>query len=148
MIDEDSLYQELTPLCGGLGLSLVDCRFQQIKAGYTCQIILYKDGGVGTDDCAKVYRIIQPRLEILANSQDIHLEVSSPGTDRKIRLPREYAVFMGKGFTVVLRNGHTVSGVLDAHDESSISLRTKGEAVRISLSDIAKSKLDYTQEVR
>lgn len=148
MIDEDSLYQELIPLCAGLGLSLVDCRFQQIKAGYTCQIILYKDSGVSTEDCARIYRVLQPRLEILTNSQDIHLEVSSPGTDRKIRLPREYALFMGKGFAVVLRNGQERGGVLVARDDESISLQSKGGVVRIPLSDIAKSKLDYTQEVR
>jgi ribosome maturation factor RimP len=148
MIDEDSLYQELTPLCAGLGLILVDCRFQQIKAGYTCQVILYKNAGVSTEDCARVYRLLQPRLEILTNSQDIHLEVGSPGTDRKIRLPREYQIFMGKGFQVVLRNGQTRSGVLTASDDESITLRTKEGIQSISLSDIAKSKLDYTQEVR
>ena len=148
MIDEDSLYQELTPLCGSLGLTLLDCRFQQIKAGYTCQIILYKANGVGTDDCARVYRLLQPRLEVLTNSQDVHLEVSSPGTDRKIRLPREYQVFLGKGLVAVLRNGQARAGLLMAADDESISLQTPQGVQRIPLSDIAKSKLDYTQEVK
>ncbi len=148
MIDEDSLYHELTPLCAGLGLTLVDCRFQQIKTGFTCQIILYKASGLATDDCARVYRTMQPRLEILTNSQDIHLEVSSPGTDRKIRLPREYPIFMGKGLLVVLRNGQTLAGILGACDDASVTLQTTQGVKTISLSDIAKSKLDFTQEVK
>lgn len=147
MIDEDSLYDELTPICSGLGLSLVDCRFSQIKTGFNCIIILWKETGVSTEDCARIYRTIQPRLEILTNSQDIHLEVSSPGTDRKIRLPREYGIFMKKGFTVVMRNGQTHGGILSVYDDQSITLQTKGGVQRLPLSDIAKSKLDYTQEV-
>ena len=147
MIDEDSLYNELLPICTGLGLALVDCRFNQIKTGFSCIIILWKANGVSTEDCAKIYRTIQPRLEILTNSQDIHLEVSSPGTDRKIRLPREYGIFIKKGFTVIMRNGQTHGGILLGYDDQSIDLQTKAGVVKLPLFDIVKSKLDYTQEV-
>jgi ribosome maturation factor RimP len=148
MIDEDKLYDELKPICEGMGLSLVDCRFQQTKTSYACQLIIWTPAGVSTAECAKLFRIVQPRLEILTNSQDINLEVSSPGTDRKIRLPREYQIFMGKGFTAVMRDGQTHGGVLESADSQYIVLKTPKGVQKLPLADIAKSKLDYTQEVR
>lgn len=148
MLDEDSLFDDLTPICKGMGLTLVDCRLQQSKSGSACQVIIFKKEGVSTADCALCYRTLMPRLEIVLNTQDVSLEVSSPGTDRKIRLPREYTLFIGRGMTVLRRDASDESGILVEADEESISLSTKKGTVRILLSDITKAKLDYTQEVR
>jgi len=147
MLDEDGLFDDLTPICKGMGLTLVDCRLQQSKTGSSCQLIVFKKEGVSTGDCALAYRTLMPRLEILLNTQDISLEVSSPGTDRKIRLPREYPLFIGRGLTVLKRDSSSESGILESIDDESITITNKKGNVRILLLDITKAKLDYTQEV-
>ena len=148
MLDEDSVFEDISPIISGMGLTLVDCRLQQSKFGHACHIVLFREGGVGTQECAQVYRTIMPRLEILLSSQDIHLEVGSPGTDRKIRLAREYPIFLGRGVTIIERNGTTVGGVLASSDEEYLTLNTKEGTLKVPLADIVKAKLDYTQEVR
>jgi len=146
MMTEDELYTDLGALVVSMGMTLVDCRLQQTRFGYVVQLIVQKKGGIGTNDCAQVHRLVFPRLELLAESRDIHLEVSSPGLDRKIRLPREYPMFLGRGIRIVLKTGHEKSGILLAADDHSCTLDVQGTPLVVDFESIGKAKLDYTQE--
>lgn len=147
MLDEDGLFEDVAPICAGMGLTLVDCRLQLSRGAATCQLVVFKKEGVSTADCALAHRTIRPRLEVLLDTQDVSLEVGSPGTDRKIRLPREYALFLGRGLAVTGRDGQVRAGILAAFDGDAVTVKTRQGDAKIALADIAKAKLDYTQEV-
>lgn len=143
---EDELYLELEPLARSLDLDLVDCRMQQTRFGVAVQLVVYRKDGLGTDHCAKLHRMVAPRLEVLYEDRDLRLEVTSPGLDRKFRTAREYAIFAGRGVHVICKDGREWRGILKGSDTTSCTIGIKGEDMVLQLETVAKVKLDYTEE--
>ena len=142
----ERLFEELEPLIKGLELILVDCTYGNIKGTHHVGLIIYSDQGVGTDECAKVFRLIQPRLEILFDSRDIHLEVGSPGIDRKIKHPREFNIFIGKQVKIYIQDKDWIHGTIIAADDQAVEMRIEHEVQRIPLSAIGKAQLEFSWE--
>lgn len=143
---EDELYLELEPLARSLDLDLVDCRMQQTRFGVAVQLVVYRKNGLGTDDCAKLHRMVAPRLELMYEDRDLRLEVTSPGLDRKFRTEREYLIFAGRGVHIICKDGREWRGILKGSDGASCTIGIKGEEKVLPLETVAKVKLDYTEE--
>jgi ribosome maturation factor RimP len=143
---EDELYAEIEPLAQSLRLDLVDCRMQQTRFGVVVQLVVYRSTGLGTDDCAKLHRLVAPRLELLFDNKDLKLEVSSPGLDRKFRTRREYSIFKNRSVHVVCKDGKEYRGILLEADVQSCSIKQGELLCRLQFDDIAKVKLDYMKE--
>lgn len=146
MLTEDELYSELATLVPELGLVMVDCRLQTTRFGIAVQVVVYKPGGIGTDDCAAVHRMVQARLEIQNASKDLRLEVSSPGLDRKLRLPREYPLFIGRGIQIISKDSKEYRGILTGATATTCTVLVQATPVTLGFDQVAKAKLDYTQE--
>jgi len=142
----EKLFEEIHPLIKGLDLILVDCTYGHIKGTHHVGLIIHAEQGVGTDECAKVYRLLQPRLEILFDSRDIHLEVGSPGLDRKIRNSREYKIFVGKQVKIYIQDKDWIHGVIESADDESIQVKIGNDIQRIPLSSIGKAQLEFSWE--
>jgi ribosome maturation factor RimP len=142
----ETLFEELEPLINGLNLILVDCTYGNIKGTHHVGLIIHTNQGVGTDECAKVFRLIQPRLEILFDSREIHLEVGSPGIDRKIKHPREYNIFTGKQVKIYVQDKDWIHGKIIAADDQVVEINVEHEMHRIPLSTIGKAQLEFSWE--
>ncbi|WP_455382413.1 ribosome assembly cofactor RimP [Salinispira pacifica] len=145
---EEDLLGALEPVVQGLDYQVVDVRYSYVKGTLHVNLVIFRPEGVSVQGCADVSRTVLPRLEIIFDSKDIYLEVASPGIDRKIRLLREYAIFRGRGVSVLKKDGSTVKGIIEQTDEESVAVRTDAGLSRISYEEIQKSKLDDTQEAR
>jgi ribosome maturation factor RimP len=114
--------------------------------------------GIGVSDCARVHRVLLPRLEALLGSDDVAMEVGSPGTERVIKNAAEFALFVGRPLRVWDRTiTEWRSGILAAAEAGCLRLRptnTAGTAdvsvdvvtdvtaeVTVRYEDIAKAKL-------
>ncbi len=85
----------------GLGLELVEV--EHLPRGLLRVTIDHADGAAVTvDDCERVTRQLQYVFEVEGVDYD-RLEVSSPGLDRPLRSPRDFARFEGREIDVVLR---------------------------------------------
>ncbi|MFH2114575.1 MAG: hypothetical protein ABIJ86_08730, partial [Spirochaetota bacterium] len=111
MTESQELYNDIAGLLEEKGLKLVDLSLnrnqgaiQQVRA------VIYRAEGTGIDECAKAHRLMQPRLETLLSDDDFQLEVSSPGLDRVIRSGREYAIFVGRGVCLSLKDDTVICG--------------------------------------
>jgi len=145
---EEDLLEALEPVVEGLGYRIVDVRHSWVKGTLHVNLVIYRPEGVSVQSCADVSRTVRPRLEILFDSQDIYLEVGSPGIDRKIRLAREYGIFSGKGVAILKKDGSTLKGIINRSDDTSVYVKTTENETRILYEEIQKSKLDDTQEAR
>ena len=87
-------------------------------------------GAVGVNDCARVHRALLPRLEAVLDSQDIYMEVASPGMERLIKNPAEFALFVGR-YVRVWDSQITdwVAGKIISSDDQSITLELVGDGV-------------------
>lgn len=110
-----------------LGYDLVDC---ERSGGGLLRVFIDRVEGdpagafVTVDDCEKVTRQLQHVLEV-EGVDYARLEVSSPGLDRPLRKPTDYARFAGESIDLTLRlpfkGRKKYRGVLSARGEGEVA---------------------------
>lgn len=146
--DED-LIAELEPVVDGLGFRIVEAKQARVRGTLHVAVVIYGPDGVSVDACAQVSRTLMPRLELLFSTQDIALEVGSPGIDRKIKDNREFEIFTGRGVQVLLIDSDEwIGGTIDAVDALSVTISGGFGSRSVPFEKIQKAKLDEAQEVR
>jgi ribosome maturation factor RimP len=127
---------------GALGYELVD--LELANRGRLMRIFIDKAGGVDVEDCAAVSNQLT-RLLVVEGVDYDRLEVSSPGLDRPLKRPEDFARFVGERAQVKVRlplNGRRrFVGKLQNVGEVGIELDVDGELVSIAFSDIDKARL-------
>lgn len=127
---------------GGLGYELVD--LELANGGRMMRLFIDKAGGVNVEDCAVVSNQLT-RLLVVEGVDYDRLEVSSPGLDRPLKRPQDFARFVGERAQVKVRlplNGRRrFVGKLQNVGEVGIELEVDGELVSIRFSDIDKARL-------
>jgi ribosome maturation factor RimP len=102
-------------------LYVVDITIKPSKVMQKITILLDKDEGITIDECASVSR----RLATVLEAEEIiegsyNLEVSSPGLDQPLKLPRQYTKNLGRDLKVTLRSGEIITGKLTAAENDHI----------------------------
>jgi len=108
------------------------------------RIYIDKVDGVDVEDCATVSNHLTRLLTVEGVEYD-RLEVSSPGLDRSLKRPQDFARFVGERVQVKVRlplNGRRrFVGKLQNVGEVGIELDVDGELVSIAFTDIDKARL-------
>jgi len=127
---------------GAMGYELVD--LELANRGRLMRVFIDKAGGVDVEDCAKVSNHLARLLTVESVDYD-RLEVSSPGLDRPLKRPRDFARFVGERAQIRVRlplNGRwRFIGKLQNVGEAGIELDVDGELISIAFSDIDKARL-------
>ena len=136
------------PVLRGMGFSLVEMNVGRRKGSTFVSVVIYRQEGVGVDDCAQVSEMLLPRLETMEGMTDVSLEVSSPGIERALRSPAEYRIFQGKGVRV-LAGAETEwqAGLIDAVEGDTLWLRRGRERKGFAIPEIRRARLDHTVEI-
>lgn len=130
-LDTQKYYKECNALIQPLGYQLIELRITPQKTQYKILAVVgWKsdsapaDGaGIGVNDCAKAHRLIEPRLETLLGTENIYMEVTSPGMERNIKNAAEFALFTGNAARVWdAQVSDWVSGTIVSSDETAITL--------------------------
>jgi|WetSurMetagenome_2_1015567.scaffolds.fasta_scaffold588656_2 ribosome maturation factor RimP len=147
MQESDTLFAKLEPLLSKAGLILVDLAVSRRRGSAQVRMTVYSPEGTGTNECAKAHRIAYPEAQAVLGDPDPSLEVASPGIDRVLRSAREWAIFRGKGVSVLLRGGEErIRGRIEAVDGQSVRLACAEGPRVIGLEAVAKARLDSSQE--
>jgi ribosome maturation factor RimP len=113
------------------------------QSSWQVKIVITSDEGAGIVECTRVHRAILPRLEALLDSQDMYVEVTSPGIDRVLKNAAEFAVFVGKQVKVWNTDiSDWISGAVVSATADSVLLSTDKGEIGIQYSKIAKAKLN------
>jgi ribosome maturation factor RimP len=139
-------YAECSPLVEGLGYRLVELRLFQRKGETQVHVAIQSKDGIsviGLEDCSKVHRTVQQRLEVLTGNRDISMEVTSPGMERHIKNAAEFPLFAGRAVRVWDTSvPDWVSGSIVGASKDFLALEIPQEGVQsIPLGNIAKAKL-------
>lgn len=138
----------------GLGYELVDCErgSQGLLRVFIDRLpgVHYPTGeseSVTVDDCERVTRQLQYALEV-EGCDYARLEVSSPGLDRPLKLPRDYARFAGCLLDLTLKlpfqGRKKWRGVLEAEGEGWRLVFKEGEqeqALSFALDEVREARL-------
>ncbi|MEV0455999.1 ribosome maturation factor RimP [Catellatospora methionotrophica] len=119
------------PVVAGTGYDLEDLSVKQIGRRHLVQVLIDGDGGVGLDAIAEVSRAVSRALDEAEESGtdlikgEYQLEVSSPGVDRPLTLPRHWARNTGR-LVKVKAGDKTLTGRVTAADADGVTLDVDG----------------------
>ena len=141
-------YKECAALVEGMGYKLVDLKIIPSKTLVKISAMIASvepDGNIGVNDCAKVHRVLLPRLEALLGTEETTMELTSPGIEHNIKNAAEFTVFTGRSVRVWDKSvTDWVSGKILSADDKSVNLETEsGDTLKVSYENIAKAKFNY-----
>lgn len=112
------------------------------------RVAVDQDGGISMDDIAEVTRLVSDLLDAddVMGQSPYTLEVSSPGVDRPLTLPRHWRRNTERLVNVTLTDGETLTGRVVSNDDESVVLRMDDKRTdsnrSVAFGDIAKAKIE------
>ncbi len=143
----DRLRAVIEPLAAELGLELVDLEWRPVGL---LTVFVDRAGGVSLGECERLSR----RLDPLLDAEDLiagryRLQVSSPGLDRPLKRPADYARAVGARLRLTLRaqagRARVWIGRLRAAGET-LELETEdGQTLRVRPDEVesARREVDF-----
>ena len=91
----------IRPVIEGSGLELVDVAFRRESGRRVLRVVVDREGGVDVDTIAELAEKVSRRLDVEGFAPGPYaLEVSSPGIERSLKLPRDFARRVGDNVKV------------------------------------------------
>lgn len=145
----ETIREIIEPVLRDLGFELVEVQLRKERVGLVLRLIIYKDGGIGLEDCSRVSREVGYLLEVDEPISGAYtLEVSSPGLDRPLASARDFERNQGKKVKVVLDDSgdkKTITGTIQAVEKGEggdvLLMNTEKENFKIDLAKIKKALL-------
>ena len=138
------------PVAQQAGAELVDVEYVREGGVQYLRVLIDKRGGITIDECEAVSRTVDPILTEAGLMEDVDtFEVSSPGLDRPLKKPADFARHMGEeidvGLYQALEGSKTWTGTLQDYQDGDVTIVTDGESRTFTKAQIAvvKQHLDF-----
>jgi len=146
---ENKLLDDVEIIVKNLGFSVVEVNFSTNRNRMKINMVIHKPEGNKIEDCSIVHKTVFPRLEIIYDSFDVYLEVSSPGIERAFKDGREFEVFQGRAVKIMHSGKNDWDeATIESTENDEVTVVIEGVAKKLKFSDIHKCKLDYLREVQ
>lgn len=134
----------LRPVVAERGLDLEGVDVQAAGRRRLVRILVDRDGGIPLDDVADLSQVLSEVLDETDAMGEMPyvLEVSSPGLDRPLTLPRHWRRAIGRLVNVDLADGSAVSGRILAADDQQATLDTSDGQRDCVYASIAKAQIE------
>jgi ribosome maturation factor RimP len=115
-IDRSALERIVEPIVRAHGAEVVDLEYRREREGWVLRVMVERagsqannlstrDAAIGLDLCAEISRDLSPALDVVDIVPNAyHLEVGSPGVERKLRGERDFVRFAGQKAKLRLRD--------------------------------------------
>jgi ribosome maturation factor RimP len=145
-IDEtrDRLAGVITSPLAAAGLDVEAIELTPAGKRRMLRVAVDKDGGVTLDDIAEATKEVSRLLDDsdVMGEQSYTLEVTSPGTDRPLTLPRHWRRNEGRLVKVTRTDGTTLVGRVGSSDDDGVSLDVDGTPQQLGYDSVAKAKVE------
>lgn len=147
MVDLEKIRTMAERVATSEGLALVDVELKGGRANTLLRIYIDKPAGISHADC----QLVSEQMSAMLDVEDLipgsyTLEVSSPGLDRKLVRPSDFAHFAGRRARLVLRepvaSQKILEGRLAGFEDGRVRLDLGEEGLmELELSNIQKARL-------
>jgi ribosome maturation factor RimP len=140
-----NLVAAIEPVVAAAGYDLEDLTVVQAGRRSLVRVVVDGDGGVSLDDVAAVSREISAVLDDDAAESAVGrapytLEVTSPGVDRPLTLPRHWRRNAGRLVTTTVRGTATTGRIVSASGDS-VTLDVDGTSVECGYAELAAGRV-------
>lgn len=143
---ELKLFEAASSVASSLSCSIFDV---ELKPGHV-KVVVDKDGGVDLDTLEEINKRLCVHSGFLSvfDPNKHSLEVTSPGIERKLRLPDHFMRFLGEKIKLKLKAGNPerrITGTLIEATEKSICVRkdSDGQVLELELSEVESAHTVY-----
>jgi ribosome maturation factor RimP len=139
----DRLAAVLAAPVEALGLDLEGVDLSKAGKRSVLRVAVDKDGGVDMDDIAAATKAVSVVLDDspLMGTNAFTLEVTSPGVDRPLTLPRHWRRNATRLVKIDLVEGEPVEGRIVSSDEDGATLDVAGTEQTVAYDAISKAKI-------
>jgi ribosome maturation factor RimP len=111
--------------------------------GRMLRVLVDRAGGISLDDIAEVTRAVSKALDTddVMGDGAYMLEVSSPGVDRPLTLPRHWRRNVKRLVAVTLNTGGKVTGRIKSASDEAAELDVDGAVQTVAYADVEKAKI-------
>lgn len=132
-------------------VDLIDVEIAREGPRCLVRVFIDREGGIRLDDCVSFSRKFGAILDVEDPVEGPYsLEVSSPGMDRRLSKPKDFAACRGKRVKIFLsapvEGSRNFRGVLRGSDEEGIDLDRDGRTFRLPYRLMRKANLEVSQE--
>lgn len=134
------------PVVGAAGFDLEELTVSRAGRRHVLRVIVDGDNGVNLDTVADLSRAISAALDAAEESggafgtNEYVLEVSSPGVDRPLVLPRHWRRNLGRQVSVRARDQH-VTGRIVAVDDEVVALEVGGTVIEYEFAELGHGRV-------
>lgn len=140
----------IEPVVSGAGVDLEDISIEKVGRREKLSVIVDADGGVSLDAIAEVSSALSAALDDAGDvaSSSYVLEVSSPGVDRPLTLPRHWRRNRTRLVAVDMTDGATVIGRIVDSTEAGVTLDVDGEHRNVAFDSIGRAivQVEFSRE--
>ena len=139
----DRIEAELVDPLIALGVDVEAVEITPAGKRRVLRVAIDKDGGVTLDDVADATREVSRVLDEtdVMGQQAYTLEVSSPGVDRPLTLPRHWRRNTGRLVKVSFVDGEPATGRIRESDDAGAVLDVDGTERRLEYAEVKKAKI-------
>ena len=140
----DRLAELLTEPLAADGLDVEAVELTPAGRRRLLRVAVDKDGGVTMDDIADATKEVSRLLDDsdVMGEQPYTLEVTSPGTDRPLTLPRHWRRNEARLVKVSTVDGGTVTGRIRTSDDHGVTLEVDGTERTLAYDEVAKARVE------
>jgi len=145
------LIDELEKITEPQGIDVVELKAYRGKGGLNIEAVIYKENGVTIDDCERITRLFNARLQVFEplEEENYFLQISSPGLTRELKTPREFEIFKGRKIKAVvedlersMKGSRVILGILKGLDGEAVTFEVDGKDIVFPIEKIRKIKLN------
>jgi ribosome maturation factor RimP len=142
--DHSRLEAFVRPIVEQLGCDLEAVEVSPAGRRRLLRVLVDRDGGISLDDVAEVTRVVSKALDAddVMGEGAYTLEISSPGVDRPLTLPRHWRRNTGRLVTVTLVAGGKLRGRIVTATDERVELEAGGKTSTIGYDEVAKAKVE------
>jgi ribosome maturation factor RimP len=134
------------PVVSAAGYDLEDLSLKRMGRRHQVRVIVDSDEGVNLDTVADLSRDVSTALDEAEESAgellpgEYELEISSPGIDRPLTLPRHWRRNVGRLVKVTVGD-RSVEGRVKAADDSGVELEVEGRPRRLAYPELGPGRV-------